>query len=298
MKWIWTTFACLFFCLDLSSIEMKGFLSQEEITTFYEQGYFLKKQCLSTEECQLLEQKVNESVSLALDTINNSEDQSLSDAEQYLHIKGSKVIFKRPSSSSVSIVRINGVGGMEPELLKIARSEKMVRTFFELLGTRDLEQLILQIHPKMPGDGIAFPRHRDIQFRKSYDPEWQDILGNGSYAICIIPTDPMNQENGCLWIDKNNYPEYLGQEEERVWIEANPGDLLFMHPYLFHGSGPNLSPKMSRKTLLTGFCAFGANHKIYPGTAINTHITLKDNDQIEISIAPWGEESFPTEASH
>ena len=89
-----------------------------------------------------------------------------------------------------------------------------MQTFSEIPGTRDLEHLIFQIHPKIPGDGISFPRHRDIQFRKSYNPEWQDILGNGSYAICIMPVDPMTQDNGCLWIDKNNYPEPQEKEEE------------------------------------------------------------------------------------
>lgn len=286
--------ALFFFSCTLNAIDTKGFLTQEEIATFYEQGYLLKRQCLSLEECNHLQKKITETVMSALDTIKNSEDLSFSETEQFLHIEGSKVIFKRPSTTSLSIARINGVGGMQPTLLDIGRSEKMIRTFFELLGTSDLEHIIFQVHPKIPGDGIAFPRHRDVQFRKAYDPDWQDILGNGSYAICIIPIDPMTQENGGLWIDKNNYPEPQDLEEERIWIEANPGDLLFMHPYLFHGSGPNLSPSASRKTLLTGFCAFGANHKAYPGAAINTRISLKEDDTIEMKNSPWSP-SIPTE---
>lgn len=62
----------------------------------------------------------------------------------------------------------------------------------ELLGTNDLEHLICQVHPKLPGDGVSYPAHKDIQFRRQFDPDWQDILGNGSYAICIIPVDPMS----------------------------------------------------------------------------------------------------------
>ncbi|MBX9923081.1 MAG: phytanoyl-CoA dioxygenase family protein [Rhabdochlamydiaceae bacterium] len=298
MTRILITFTCLFFCLNLNAEEPETFLSQEEITTFYEQGYLIKRQCLSADECKDLQKKLTASVDQALDAIKNSKDQSISTSEQFLHIEGSKIIFKRPSSTSISIARINGIGGMQPSLLKIGRSEKMLRTFFALLGTSDLEHLIFQVHPKMPGDGIAFPKHRDIQFRQSYDPDWQDILGNGSYAICVIPVDPMTQENGGLWIDKNNYPIPQDKEEERVWIEAQPGDLLFMHPYLFHGSGPNQSPTASRKTLLTGFCAFGANHKTYPGTAINTRITLKDNNTIEMQPSPWGQPDPTSEGNH
>lgn len=296
-KWIGLIFLLSYF--SASATENKGYLSQEEITTFHKQGYFLKKNCLSIDECSHLHEIITKSINQALDAIYLSENQSISTSEQFLHIDGSKIIFKRPSNTSISIARINGVGGMQPMFLDIGRSEKMVRTFFELLGTSELEHLILQIHPKMPGDGIEFPRHRDIQFRKTYDPEWQDILGNGSYAICVIPIDPMTQENGGLWIDKNNYPELTDNiEEDRLWIEANPGDLIFMNPYLFHGSGPNLSSTLSRKTLLTGFCAFGANHKAYPGAAINTQITLKDPDTIEIKPSPWSQGACQTEANH
>ncbi len=278
---------CFLICLHASATETKGFLTEDDISLFYKQGYVVKKQCLNEDERKLLQESISNTIERALDAIMLSSDVTLSDAQQFLHIEGSKIIFTRPSTTSISIARINGVGGMQPELINIARSEKMLFTFFELLGTRDLEHLIFQVHPKMPGDGIAFPRHQDIQFRKSFDPNWQDILGNGSYAICVIPVDPMNQENGGLWIDRNNYPHPQNMVEDRIWIDAQPGDLLFMHPHLFHGSGPNTSSEFSRKTLLTGFCAFGANHKSYPGACINMRILRNDHDVITMEPAPW-----------
>ncbi len=114
-----------------------------------------------------------------------------------------------------------------------------------------------------------------MKFRKSFDPDWQDVLGNGSYAICIIPIDTMTPENGGLWVDQNNYPEPEGTEESREWLYTEPGDLIFMHPHLYHGSGANSSPTASRKAILTGFCAFGANHRPYPGAYVNTHLTAQ-----------------------
>ena len=62
-----------------------------------------------------------------------------------------------------------------------------------------------------------------------------------------------------------------------------------MHPYLYHGSGPN-NAAASRKTLLTGFCAFGANHKPYPGAYVNTRLRLSESGKIEITNAPWSTE--------
>lgn len=268
--------------------DMQGFLTSDEITLFYKQGYLLKAQCLSQEEIANLKEDVTEVIDQSLETIRNA-GYECSKEDQVLHINESRVVFKQ-SADGISIARVNGCAGMKPRLLEILRSKKIVHTFLELLGTDSLEHLISQIHPKLPQDGIAFPGHRDIQFRRSFDPEWEDVLGNGSYAICIIPVDPMTMENGGLWIDRNNYPEPQGIEEDIVWIEAKPGDLFFMHPHLYHGSGVN-SSAFSRKTLLTGFCAFGANHKAYPGAHVNTRLTLTE-EELQITDAPWRQTAF------
>lgn len=99
----------------------------------------------------------------------------------------------------------------------------------------------------------------------------------------------MNKENGGLWIDKKNYPDDSGLEEDLDWIEAVPGDLLFMHPHLFHGSGPNMSPTYGRKTLLTGFCAYGANSKPYPGANVSMKITQDNDGEITVKPTAWKE---------
>jgi hypothetical protein len=290
MRLYMLTLLFYFASFSLNAQETEGFLSTEEIALYYKQGYVLKRQCLSPSEMHDLNVNVTAVVDRALETIKNSQ-LTFADDDRMLYIDGSCIVCRR-REDKFSIARINGCSGMQPALLTATRSEKMVRTFFELLGTTDLEHLISQIHPKLPGDGISFPKHRDIQFRKFFDPDWQDILGNGSYAVCIIPIDPMTPENGGMWIDKNNYPEPQGLEEDRLWIYAEPGDLLFMHPYLYHGSGVNPSPTASRKTLLTGFCAFGANHKAYPGAHVNTRLKLTETGAIEITNSPWSKDIF------
>ena len=159
------------------------------------------------------------------------------------------------------------------------------------MNCNKIEHIISQLHPKLPNDGVVYAKHRDIQFRKSFDPEWKDILGNGSYCICILPLDPMNASNGGLYIDKNNYFSYytdaVTQEEDLQWVEMEPGDLLFMHPHLWHGSRSNTS-NSSRRTLLTGYCAYGANSRAYPGADMN-RVLVRDPTTHEISqeYAPW-----------
>lgn len=284
----WFTFVLLF-CLSALSAETKGFLSADEIALFFKQGYLLKRQALDKTEMQRLKIHASNLIDRALNEVLAASSPIFSEDEQIMIIDGSNVVFKRRPDLSTSICRVRGISGMEPDLLTTVRSEKMLHTFFEILGTTELEHIISQIHPKLPGDRIAFPKHRDIQFRKAFDPEWQDILGNGSYAICIIPIDPMSPANGGLWVDKNNYPEPQGLEPDIEWLYTEPGDILFMHPYLFHGSEANMSLE-SRKMLLTGFCAFGANHKAYPGAHVNAHIILGEDNQITIIPSPWSKE--------
>ena len=266
-----------FALLTWISCSANTFLSQADALLFHRQGYLLKPKCFSTEESATIEKLVTNVIDLAIDLTPHTQE------ETALYVRGSKIVYR-----GSSIVRINGCAGLERQLQDILSSETMLRSFFLLLGVDDLEHLIEQIHPKLPGDGIAFPAHRDIQFRHAYDPDWTDVLDNGSYAICIIPVDPMTKENGGLWIDPQSYD--ASSSEELFWIEAEPGDLLFIHSYLLHGSGPNFS-SMSRRTLLTGFCAFGTNHRTYPGAFVNIRYTLL-NDEIISSKAPWHEEEL------
>jgi len=252
---------------------MKGFLSKEERELFFKQGYILHRDALSSHEVKQIEEAVSTVIAEA------SQKQTENPNKEFL-LDGSLVAIQ-----SGSIKQIKGVTGAAPSLgPTLLRSEKMVHTFFELLGTQDLEHLISQLHPKLSNDNIEFDRHRDLQFREHWgNGQWKDCLGNGSYAVCIIPVDPMSEENGGLWIDRNNYPEDTGANEDRLSINATPGDLLFMHPNLFHGSGKNTSTK-SRRTLLTGFCAFGANQGVYPGADVNKRIQLIE-DKIVVSDA-------------
>lgn len=270
-----------------------GFLTPEEIKCFYQQGYVLKKGCLSADEVAVLRTQVTEVIERALEQAPNPFDKN----NPFVFIEGTRVVFTARANGTISIGRINGVGGIKPELLATIRSEQMLHTFCALLGTQELEHIIAQLHPKLPGDGVDFPRHQDIQYRKEFDENWCDVLGNGSYAICIIPIDPMTAENGGLWIDSNNYPEDRGEPEARVWVNAEPGDLLFMHPCVFHGSGPNNS-QISRRTLLTGYCAYGANHKQYPGAAVNTHITQQSDGSFVLQPAPWSQVHNNQEGHH
>jgi len=265
----------------------EGYLTAEEIKTFHSQGYFIKKGCLSLEQIKVLDQLTSQVIQKIADEVYG-DTYSCGAQQQVTHMSGSQVVFKKPAAREMSILRVVGCGGIEPQFLQTLRSHKMAMTFFELLGCMQLEHLICQMHPKQPNDGVKFDKHRDIQYRKLFDPQWQDVLGNGSYAIAFVAIDPMSSKNGGLVVDKKSYPN-PSEEQEAVPLTMDPGDILFMHPEILHWSAENTSDT-SRRALLTGYCAWGANHRNYPGTEINKHLTLTGR---EITIEDSGRSEKP-----
>lgn len=270
---------------SLFAQECCSFLTGEEIDTFYEQGFFVKRHAFDQEELDLMDEISWKFMDVAFDEIAK-ETYPFSQERQITYINGTQVVFTKPEGKDPSLYRVVGCAGIEPKVLDILRSEKMANTFFNLLGCDQIEQIICQFHPKLPHDGVQFIKHRDIQYRKSFDPSWEDVLGNGSYAVCIIALDPMFLENGCLLADRSSYPIGANRgEEDVVVLTMKPGDMIFMHPDLLHWSYENQS-EISRRALLTGFCAFGANHRMYPGSYLNECL-LREEDGIAIAPAPW-----------
>ncbi len=281
------------------------YLSENDIATFYNQGYVVVKKAYDTQEVQKMASLTNEVIRrVSYEFLYSSSARNFSEInkEYRVYLDGSQVVFKK-MEHGISILRVVGCGSMQPALSAILRSDKMVYTFFNLLGCNSLEQIISQFHPKEPNDGVEFFAHRDIRFRRQFDPDWADTSGQGSYAVAIIAVDRMTQENGGLWVDNSDYasihwnPENVGhipdeRDQNRVYLEMQPGDMLFMHPHLLHGSSPNTSPN-SRHTLLTGYCIYGANHKNYPGNCTNDILTKTNDGGFTTESADWKVDDDP-----
>lgn len=173
---------------------------------------------------------------------------------------------------------VNGVGTFSEDLGNATRHPNLLKVFGNLLGANTFEQIICQVHFKEPHDGAKFAPHLDFQNRISFDPQWHDVNGRGSYAVAVIAVDDHTIANGCLYtvpgIDSTVEPprdkEALGRivkESDRsrgIALEMKAGDVLFMHPYNLHWSSENTS-NMSRFTLLSGMSSVGATAVDYPG---------------------------------
>ena len=205
--------------------------------------------------------------------------------------RGSGMPATEASRGGVVVQRVVWAGGAEPALLDIGADPRLVGPALQLLGSERCEQLLCQAHFKMPGDGVSFDWHQDVQHRDKGPGTWRDLNGRGSYVQTLLAIDEMRTDNGPLQfvpreavrldargrLRDAHYdygtPMTGGDEaggDEAVdagraeTITGPAGSVIFFGPYAVHGSTPNTSAA-PRRVLINGYAYPGANGRVYPG---------------------------------
>jgi ectoine hydroxylase-related dioxygenase (phytanoyl-CoA dioxygenase family) len=206
----------------------------------------------------------------------------------YIDYQGARFILGN-ANGKMAIHRIVWAGGVEPFLLEFSRKDKLLYPVSQLIRSNTADHLINQIHFKMQGDGVEFHWHQDVMNRRSHGKNWTDVNGTGSFVQTFIVLDDMTVENGTLNLVKGLPPQgdlfletlkdsdqlsKVARLDEAFPLELNVGDVLFMHPYMVHGSQPNNSSQI-RRLLINGFSCPGANRGDYPGAGSAEEIDLK-----------------------
>lgn len=204
----------------------------------------------------------------------------------------------------VVVQRIVWAGGAEPDLLRVGEDRRLVDIALRLLGTPGCDHLLNQAHFKMPGDGVAFDWHQDIQHRDKGvvdgNETWRDVTGRGSYVQTLLLVDDMTPENGPLQflpaaavpLDargrlKSAHDDYSStpgatllpsssssssiDASRAITVTGQAGDVLVFGPYAVHGSLPNTSTT-PRRVLINGYAAPGANGRVYPGAGLGVRL--------------------------
>ena len=248
-------------------------LSEQQIEIFFDEGYLIIQNHFKEEEIKIIADKANALIGVAEELAQHSSGKVMSKGTQFVIDK---------VNNTVQISRIVWAGAAEPELLKISRQDKLLLPIAQLLNSNEADHLINQLHYKLPHDGVHFTWHQDIYHRLNYDENWQDLNGKGSFVQSFIAIDRMTVKNGAIFIVtmSNKYGAIPRQDLEKqinfnsaIPLLLNPGDLVFIHPYLVHGSFPNESEE-SRLLLVNGFSYPGANIKKYPGIGSAERIHL------------------------
>lgn len=71
-----------------------------------------------------------------------------------------------PLRGQPRIDRVVWCGAAEPELLQVGVDPRLLGVAAQVLGTLAMDQLINQVHFKLPYDGVTFPWHQDCRHRR------------------------------------------------------------------------------------------------------------------------------------
>jgi len=191
--------------------------------------------------------------------------------------KGAQFVLGRGPAGRPRIDRIVWCGAAEPSLLESGRDPRLLHLAAQLLGAKGMQQLINQVHFKLPGDGVEFPWHQDSSHRRYGTPDWSDVNGRGSYVQVVTAVDDCGLDNGpLLFVAGSSRHGHIAVEpgaplpahyveSDRIQAVTMPaGSVVLFGPYTIHGSTPNLSNR-SRRLFINGFAALGANRRVYPG---------------------------------
>lgn len=241
-------------------------LTSAEVAEFFERGYLLMPDVFSEAE---------------LEPLREAFARVYAEAEQLggetgLH-RGARYVFEGPN-----LHRVVWAGAVEPALLAASEDPRLLVPAAQLLGSRQVVQLLNQCHFKQPGDGVAFAWHQDSQNRHFGTPDWTDVNGRGSFVQAILAVDDAPANSGPLevfpgscarghlglsWDDV--LPEGLG---EPVPLTVRAGSVIVFGPYTIHGSQPNRSSR-PRRVLINGYASPGANRFVYPGCGTGRPLT-------------------------
>ncbi len=253
-------------------------LTPQERKAFRVAGYLVKRQVFFPEEVREMRMAASRLESLALSLAGPTREGTGVD------VGTSRFVLAR-ENGRVQIHRVLWCGGLEPCLLRYGRSPRVTRVVSDLLGSDSADHLLNQLHPKLPGDGVSYEWHTDAEHRRM-GRLFHDADGHGSYVQVVTAIDPHTRENGPLQFAPGSHlvggispgtdPQWFARPES---VLAEPGDVIFFGPYVWHRSAPNTSP-VPRMTLINGYALPGVNTRVYPGVGTGVRVDLLTGDPV------------------
>ncbi len=218
-------------------------LNANELVTYHEDGYLIKRSFFSDAETNLL-------YNLSIDdtVIGNSMD--------FNDQSGNRTrltLWFTPGDDSFGLM---------------SRSERMVNAVAALLGDKGevchFHSKVMQKEPKVGG---AWEWHQDYGY-------WykNGFLYPEAMISVMVALTEANKENGCLQVLKGSHKmqrfehSFAGEQQgadmdfvnaaekicELVYVELQPGDVLFFHSNILHRSAANTSDK-SRLSIISAY---------------------------------------------
>ncbi|MDX1931362.1 MAG: phytanoyl-CoA dioxygenase family protein [Capsulimonadales bacterium] len=216
---------------------------RESIRAFFvENGYYVAKGVYSPEEVRELDEDFDHIV------------RQLQDSGENINARWSGPEMEKMDVGSLTVLHTHNVQQYSARWLRALLQPNFLSVAQAILGP-DVILHHTKLFMKPPEIGAPFPMHQDW----NYFPTEKDTMMAG-----IIHISEATDEMGCFRVYPGSHKfgrvgGTSGQSESELLekhplsgstpLEAEPGDVVFFHYFLIHGSMPNRSAK-ERKTVL------------------------------------------------
>lgn len=225
----------------------RSILTPEQQAAYERDGFVLVRGLFDPEEAKLLQQAMETDPEVVSHRYNRKDAEGLATK---------MVSWNHPGDSVYGLA---------------ARSERIVNTMEAMLGG-EVYHYHSKLTAKEPFEGGAWEWHQDYGYWYHNGCLYPDLVS------CLIAVDRATRDNGCLQVLRGSHlmgrlehgktGEQTGADMERVaaalerlelvYVEAEPGDVLFFHSNLLHRSDQNRSP-LPRWSLIACYNAASNN---------------------------------------
>jgi phytanoyl-CoA hydroxylase len=222
-------------------------LTQEELDRYWREGYLLVRRLIDSETLTRIDARF-----LALTRGKAERPEGMVVMNDVAYAKGDRA----PTTPLHAVNKILSFES-DPILWPFATDARILGCVRALVG-HDLQTLSTNVFNKPPGIDGRHPLHQDLRY---FALRPADGIVASWTAI-----QPCTRENGCLAVIPGSHRGSLAEHgdpdwesvnfgffaardvdiEKRIHVEMEPGDTLFFHPLLVHGSGRNRSRDFRR----------------------------------------------------
>ncbi len=220
-------------------------LTRQELQDYRDLGYVVRRALFDADEVATFDRRFAELVDEPLD--------------EPMKVMRDVMVVKGAVQPQTPLHGVNKLMCFEedPQLFAYCRQEAFLACLKSILGD-SVYSLSTNVFNKPPGVDGRHPFHQDLRYFRIRPAD--AIVGTWTAL------KPATRESGCLAVVPashrqglvdHDYPdwEYVNKGffaakdvdvSERVYVELAPGDTLFFHPLLLHGSGRNRSDGFRR----------------------------------------------------
>ena len=258
-------------------------LTKNQKTDFYQVGFFILPHIFQADEINEIKVSFQSLQAVAFDLAYKQRKNLDSVKEKVIMHQGSQFVLGQvkqgPSAGQLTIRRVSWCGAAELTLSEYGKDPRLLSIASQLLGSKEMQQLINQAHFKLPGDEVTFEWHQDSTHRGFGSKYWKDVNSQGSYVQTLTAIDDITMDNGPICFIPNtvefghldlsnkldkHLQSGLFRLQDAVPVAMKSGSVAVFHPYSVHGSQANRSAE-PRRTFINGYAYPGANSRQYVG---------------------------------